>query len=118
MQTFRAVSESMPLRMKDDFTVLAPFIIKTALVASVSAGRRGYMSSSGSTADLPNAETIARLLARLACNCHSICDNNLNATGIRLGAPFKRDLMLQRVALVRLNEHVDLGVLQARDTRQ
>ena len=34
----------------------------------------------------PDAHYVAQLLARLACNCHSIYDNNLDATGIRLGA--------------------------------
>ncbi len=37
-------------------------------------------------ADYPDVQYVAQLLARLACNCHSIYDNNLDATGIRLGA--------------------------------
>lgn len=44
------------------------------------------MAQAESEADVPEVREITRLLARLACNCHSICDNTLDATGIRLGS--------------------------------
>ena len=48
--------------------------------------RRNYMGGAGREADLPAVQDVMRLLTQLSCNCHSIADNTLDHTGIKLGA--------------------------------
>ncbi len=44
------------------------------------------MAGATAEADLPRAQDVMRLLTQLSCNCHSIADNTLDNTGIKLGA--------------------------------
>ncbi len=44
------------------------------------------MAGATEEADLPRAQDVMRLLTQLSCNCHSIADNTLDNTGIKLGA--------------------------------
>ena len=57
--------------------------------------------------DLPRAQDVMRLLTHLSCNCHSIADNTLNNTGIRLGARSEVSTLQPRHSLSSQGWHGD-----------